>query len=157
MFGLVIVIISIAVFVLFMAAGSNYIDGDKIQASEKRAELHNAVSQYGSGVVQFNIFFKKNPSSLSNISPALIDPPKMPDSMGAVSMKEYDVSGLGKRLGICFSASSVEYSSYLAVSSLKSKLPNGQIAITSDCNSLSEISAPLTYPTSFNFIYFVKV
>ena len=109
MFGLIIVIIGITVFAVFMAAGSNYIDNDKIQASEKRAELHTAVMQYGSGLVQFNILFKKNPSSLSNISPSLVDPPKLPQGFGAISIQDYSIPSVGSRFGICFSATNVEY------------------------------------------------
>ncbi len=156
MFSLVIVLIGIAVFSFFMAAGSNYIDGDKIRASEKRAEIHSAVSQYGSGVIQFNVLFGKNPSSISNISPSLIDPPRLPDNVGAVSLQTYTVPSVGSRLGICFSASSVEYSTYLAISDMKTMLPEGQLKITSDCNNLSEITAPIEYPASFNFIYLIR-
>lgn len=157
MFGLVIVIIGIAVFSLFMAAGSNYIDGDKLRASEVRAQLNTAASKYASGVLQFSLLFGKNPSDISHISPALIDPPKMPKNIGAVSVNQYVISPYGERTGICFSASNVEYSSYLAVSDLKDSLPQDQVLITSDCNDLTEISAPITYPATFNFIYIIRV
>jgi hypothetical protein len=155
MFGLIIVIVGIAVFSLFMAAGSNYIDGDKLRASSQRAEIQNAVNQYGSGIVQFNLLFGRNPSSVSHISPALIDPPKMPDGVGAVSIQDYSISSVA-RTGVCFSANNVPYSTYLAIVELKALMSENQVRITEDCSNLSEIAAPVSYPANFNFIYLVR-
>tara|TARA_Y100001934_G_C12274713_1_gene736762 strand:- start:757 stop:1227 length:471 start_codon:yes stop_codon:yes gene_type:complete len=155
MFGLIIIMIGIAVFSVFMAAGSNYIDGDKLRASAQRAEIQSAVNQYGSGIVQFNLLFGRNPSSVSHISPALVDPPKMPDGVGAVSIQDYSVSSM-KKTGVCFSANNVPYSTYLAVAELKTLMSEGQVRITESCSSLNEIAAPVSYPANFNFIYLVR-
>jgi hypothetical protein len=156
MFGLVITIIGIAVFSLFMAAGTNYVDSDRIQSAEIKATLHGAVSQYASGVVQFNLMFGKDPTAISDFSPSLIDSPKMPDGFSAISVDYYDVPSVGTRLGICYLASSVEYPSYLALANLKEQYSESQLMIVSDCSSLTEISAPLSYPSSFNFIYLIR-
>jgi hypothetical protein len=156
MFSLVITIISIAVFSLFMAAGSNYIDGDKIQSSEIKATLHGAVSQYASGVIQFNLLFRKNPTNVSDFSPSLIDYPKMPDGFSVISVDSYIVPSVGRRLGICYLANNIQYPSYLALSSLKEQYSEGQLKIVSDCSDLTEIAAPLSYPSSFNFIYLIR-
>lgn len=156
MFGLIIVIIAIAVFALFMGAGSNYIDGDKLQAYEVRAQLNSSVSKYASGVIQFNLLFGQSPSELSHISPSLVSPPKMPRNMEVTSIGNYSVPRHGDRVGICFSANNVEFPSYLAVSELKDMFPEGQLLITGNCQDLIEISAPITYPTTFNFIFLVR-
>jgi len=155
MFGLVIVIISLAVFSLVMSAGSNYINTDKLRSNTVKAEIFGAVSQHASGVIQFNLLFGRSPSAPSHISPALVDPPKMPLGVNLLQISNYTVSS-GERLGLCYTADAVDYYTYLAISDLQSDMPNGKLLITSDCSSVTEISAPIAYPANFSFIYLIK-
>lgn len=156
MFSLIIVIVSIAAFTIFLAAGSNYIDGDKIQSSKIQSQLEGAFSQHAAGILQFNLLFKKNPTELAHVSPALIDQPLLPDGVFATDINNYIVPSVGNRVGVCYFANNVGYPTYLSINTLQDKFGNGKLRVVSDCNSTVEISAPTNYPASFYFIYFVK-
>ncbi len=81
MFSLITTLIALSIFVIFLYAGTNYINFDTVYLIQDKSQISSGLVQYNSGVSNYWLINGRFPNDVLDIIPALVTEPSLPKYM----------------------------------------------------------------------------
>ncbi|WP_415912647.1 hypothetical protein [Neptuniibacter sp. QD37_11] len=132
---------------MFVVAGSGYFNYDKMASYEHESQFSNAITQLTSGYRMYENLHEVPPDTLTDMTTALIDEPKLPQGMTVT----YDESNKNY---FCFDGS-VNESVFMALDRMRSNLGETVFSLSDACgDNTSPIASP-SFPVALKATYYI--